>query len=73
MLVLKRDRNEWVNLRHVATGELIRVCLVEVRGHVARLGIEAAREWNIARAEIDDQLQIQTSESDVVDLGRRVT
>lgn len=50
MLVLSRKAKQVINLRR--GDELIRVYVVVREGSV-RIGIDADREWNIARDEVD--------------------
>ena len=54
MLVLSRKMREKIILRHVETGEEIIVGVSSIRPDAARIGIQASRDWNIAREEKDD-------------------
>ena len=67
MLVLSRQVGQSVRV-----GTDIVVTVVRISPNAVRLGIEAPKELNIAREEIDDgRSRIQVSNADVEDLGRR--
>jgi len=51
MLVLTRKKNESLS---IAEG-LIRVTIVEVRGSKVRIGIDAPKDINVKRSEIEDK------------------
>lgn len=55
MLVLSRKRDERIVIttRH---GERIEVCLVEMRGDKCRIGIEAAADVTVHRAEVQSAI-----------------
>jgi len=52
MLVLTRHPSEKLRLRNNQTGDEIWITCVSVRGAATRIGIDAGREWDIARQEI---------------------
>ena len=52
MLVLGRKQSERLILKHRTTGEQIVVMLVR-GGDSPRIGVEAALEWQIVRAEVE--------------------
>ena len=52
MLVLGRKQSEILVLKHRKTGERIEVMLVR-GGDSPRIGVEAALEWQIVRAEVE--------------------
>lgn len=66
MLVLTRRRGESVRIGDV----IVTVC--DIRNNSVRFGIEAPKNVNIVRTEIDGKRPIQSSERDVADIGRRV-
>lgn len=47
MLILSRKKNEAFFI-----GRNIRVCVVDIRGDKARLGIDAGTDWPVHRAEV---------------------
>ncbi len=53
MLVLTRKISESIELRNKITGEVIAVTVVNHGGTAVRLGIDAARIWDIHRPETE--------------------
>ena len=58
MLVLSRKKSE-----EVVVGDSIRVVIVEVRGDLVRLGIEAPRDVPVHRSEVYDAIQREKGEA----------
>lgn len=67
MLVLTRRRGESIR---VGDSIVVTVCEIRDKNYV-RIGIEAPRDVNIVRTEIDNRRPIQESETSLADLGRR--
>lgn len=66
MLVLSRRVGE-----RLLIGDKVVVTLVRIGPNAVRLGIDAPKEWNIVREELNSEHPIQTGEEDVADLGCR--
>jgi len=52
MLVLTRQRREWIDI-----GDNIHVCVVEIRGDKVRLGVEAPPEVPVHRREVKEAIR----------------
>ena len=72
MLVLTLNAGAQTTFTNRATGEVIAIELVR-GGDSPRIGIKANLEWDIVRSDAKKKhvRPIQSSESDVSDLGRR--
>ena len=57
MLVLSRKKNE-----SIIIGDLVTICVVEIRGDKVRLGIEAPREVSVHRNEVYEAIQRRAKE-----------
>ena len=51
MLALTRKPNQYVTLKNKHTGEVIRICAVECKWNIVKLGFEASLDWDISRDE----------------------
>lgn len=57
MLVLSRKLDESIILRNAAGEFICEVFVVEIRGEVVRLGVDAPLDIEVQRKEIDDAIQ----------------
>lgn len=53
MLILTRRKDEWLELHVPGRGTPIRICLSELRGTSARIGIDADDDIMIVRSELN--------------------
>ena len=55
MLILSRTIMKYIRLKHEITGEVIRICVTNIKLHQVCIGVEAGSDWTILREELIDK------------------